>query len=154
MSPWQAFRRVTVPLLRPSLVAGSLLVGLYCLRDFGAVNLLQFGTFTRVLYNRYQAYRLDEAAAMALLLILLAGVLLLLDTRGRARYARLSAGSARIRPPVRLGAWRWPALAFVGLVVGLALGGLVSVVVPLALAWAMLGIWLGRAQAREAAGGQ
>ena len=37
---------------------------------------------------------------------------------------------------------------------GLALGGLVSVVVPLALAWAMLGIWLGRAQAREAAGGQ
>ena len=34
---------------------------------------------------------------------------------------------------------------------GLALGGLVSVVVPLALAWAMLGIWLGRAQARKAA---
>lgn len=29
---------------------------------------------------------------------------------------------------------------------GLALGGLVSVVVPLALAWAVLGIWLGRAQ--------
>ena len=28
---------------------------------------------------------------------------------------------------------------------GLALGGLVSVVVPLALAWAVLGIWLGRA---------
>lgn len=34
---------------------------------------------------------------------------------------------------------------------GLALGGLVGVVVPLALAWAMLGIWLGRAQARKAA---
>jgi AAA family ATP:ADP antiporter len=37
---------------------------------------------------------------------------------------------------------------------GLALGGLVSVVVPLALAWAMLGIWLGRAQARKAADSQ
>ena len=34
---------------------------------------------------------------------------------------------------------------------GMALGGLVSVVIPLALACAMLGIWLGRAQAREAA---
>jgi len=34
---------------------------------------------------------------------------------------------------------------------GLALGGLVSVVVPLALFWAMLGIWLGRAQQRRAA---
>ena len=33
---------------------------------------------------------------------------------------------------------------------GLALGGLVSVVIPLALVWAMLGIWLGRAQARKA----
>ena len=33
---------------------------------------------------------------------------------------------------------------------GLALGGLVNVVVPLALAWAALGIWLGRAQQRRA----
>ena len=32
---------------------------------------------------------------------------------------------------------------------GLALGGLVSVVVPLALAWAALGIWLGRAQRKR-----
>jgi AAA family ATP:ADP antiporter len=37
---------------------------------------------------------------------------------------------------------------------GVALGGLVSVVVPLALAWAVLGIWLGRAQARKAAESQ
>jgi len=34
--------------------------------------------------------------------------------------------------------------------IGLALGGLVGVVVPLALAWAMLGIWLGRAQHKRA----
>jgi len=36
---------------------------------------------------------------------------------------------------------------------GLALGGLVSVVVPLALVWAALGIWLGRAQQRHADAG-
>ncbi|WP_457021031.1 NTP/NDP exchange transporter [Luteimonas sp. A611] len=36
--------------------------------------------------------------------------------------------------------------------VGLALGGLVTVVVPLALFWAMLGIWLGRAQQRRSGG--
>jgi len=34
--------------------------------------------------------------------------------------------------------------------VGLALGGLATVVVPLALFWAMLGIWLGRTQQRTA----
>lgn len=34
---------------------------------------------------------------------------------------------------------------------GMAMGGLVSVVLPLALVWVMLGLWLGRAQARRAA---
>ena len=33
---------------------------------------------------------------------------------------------------------------------GLALGGLASIVVPLAVAWAAIGLWLGRAQARYA----
>lgn len=131
LSPVAAFRRVTIPYLRPSLVAGSLLVALYCLRDFGAVNLLQYGTFTRVIYNRYRAFRLDEAAAMALLLVLLALVILLLDhhSRGRAGYARLSAGSARAHKPIRLGPWKWPAMLFLSVVVMTALvipaGGLV-----------------------------
>ncbi|HUD42038.1 MAG TPA: MFS transporter [Dokdonella sp.] len=35
---------------------------------------------------------------------------------------------------------------------GLAVGGLAGVVVPIALLWAVLGIWLGRAQARRASG--
>jgi AAA family ATP:ADP antiporter len=34
---------------------------------------------------------------------------------------------------------------------GMAMGALVSVVLPLALVWVMLGLWLGRAQARRAA---
>ncbi|KPN16843.1 MFS transporter [Xanthomonas sp. Mitacek01] len=37
--------------------------------------------------------------------------------------------------------------------VGLAIGGLLGVVLPLAFAWAALGIWLGRAHARRAATG-
>ncbi len=130
-SPRWAFWRITVPMLRPSLAAGSLLVALYCLRDFGAVNLLRFGTFTRVIYNRYQVYRLDEAAAMSLILVALAAFILFLEHRGRGRgrYARLSAGSARAMQPVRLGVWKWPALLFVGFIVFVSLvipaGGLV-----------------------------
>ncbi len=60
---------------------------------------------------------------MALLLVALAGVLLFIDhrSRGRGRYARLSAGCARVGPPVRLGAWKWPALVFVALLVFMAL---------------------------------
>lgn len=130
-TPRQTFWRVTVPVLRPSLIAGSLLVALYCLRDFGAVNLLQYSTFTRIIYNRYQAYRLDEAAAMALLLVALAAVLLYMDHRSRdgRHYARVSVGCARQRPVIRLGRWTVPALLFMSTVIFLALvvpaGGLV-----------------------------
>lgn len=135
-SPIQAFHRVTLPYLRPSLTAGSLLVALYCLRDFGAVSMLQFGTFTRIIYNRYQAYRLEEAAAMALVLVVAVGALLYLDfrNRGSGRYARLSAGCARPRPLTRLGAWKVPALLFVMLIIFVAL------VVPAG----GLAYWLGR----------
>src|SRR3546814_19222264 len=44
---WTTFRRVVLPQLRPSIVAGSLLVALYTLSDFGAVSMLRFERFTR-----------------------------------------------------------------------------------------------------------
>ena len=144
LSSRRAFLRVSVPALRPALAAGSVLVALYCLRDFGAVSLLQFGTFTRVIYNRYQSFRLDEAAAMSLLLVTATLVLLYLDqrSRSRGRYARLSAGCARALPVTRLGMWKVPALAFVALVVFFAL------VIPTA----GLVYWLGRGFSQDLAG--
>lgn len=124
LTPWQAFRRVTLPHLRPSIVAGALLVALYVLRDFGAVTMLQVNTFTRIIYNRYLGYQLETAATLALLLVLLTVVILHLEqrTRGRARYERLSSGAARVRRPTPLGRWRLPALAFVAATVFASLG--------------------------------
>lgn len=130
-SPWQAFRRVTLPYLRPGIVAGSLLVALYTLRDFGAVTMLQYSTFTRIIYNRYLGFRLDTAAAMAMVLVVLTAVILIFEyrSRGRAQYARLSIGAARQMTPTRLGRWKIPALLYAGSVVFMALvvpvGGLV-----------------------------
>ncbi len=119
LSPWQAFWRVTLPYLRPSIVAGGLLVLLYCLRDFGAVTMLQYSTFTRVIFNRYLAYKLDAATALALVLVALTAVILFLEqrTRGRARYGRTGVGAARATRLAPLGRWKWPALLFVGTVV-------------------------------------
>ncbi len=131
VSPRRAFFRVTLPYLRPSILAGSLLVSLYVLRDFGAVTMLQYSTFTRIIYNRYTGYRLDAAAALALALAALTAVILIFEhkSRGRARYARASTGAARQRRPAPLGKWTAPALAFVASVVFVALivpaGGLV-----------------------------
>ncbi len=119
LSSWQANWRVVLPQLRPSLAAGGLLVTLYVLRDFGAVTMWQYSTFTRLIYNRYLSYKLDAAAALAIVLVVLTVVVVLLEARarGKARYARLSAGSARRAEPVALGHWRWPALLFLGAVI-------------------------------------
>jgi iron(III) transport system permease protein len=124
LGPRQVFWRVTLPHLRPGILAGSLLVTLYVLRDFGAVTTLQYNTFTRIIYNRYLSYRLDMAALFALVLVIMALIILFLEqrSRGRARYARLSSGCSRRRDPARLGKWKAPALAFTGAITTLALG--------------------------------
>lgn len=136
MSPGRAFFRVTLPYLRPSIAAGGLLVVLYVVRDFGAVTMWQYSTFTRIIYNRYLSYKLDAAAALALVVILITISILLFDsrTRGKARYDRLSIGAARQRRPVKLGRWHW--------LVHLSLGFLVftSLILP---ALALL-FWLWR----------
>jgi iron(III) transport system permease protein len=123
-TPWQAFWRVTLPHLRPSIWAGALLVALYVLRDFGAVTMLRYDTFTRIIYIQYGSFTSRSlAAAMALVLIVLTAVILFMEmrTRGKAAYARQSVGCTRQARLVKLGHWRWPALSFIGSVVTIAL---------------------------------
>ena len=137
LSPWQAFRRVTLPHLKPAIVAGSLLIALYVLRDYGAVTMMRFDTFTRIIYIQYQTI-LDRslAASLALVLVGMTAAILYFEfrTRGRAHYTRRSAGAARQAQQVKLGRWRYPALLFIGSVV------LVALVMPAA----GLGYWLWR----------
>ena len=117
-TPWQTFWHVTLPQLRPALAAGSLLVILYTLRDFGAVAILRYNTFTRAIYVQYQS-SLDRsaAAALSLILILLTLILLALETRTQIA-TRQDSANPRVRPPaiVSLGKWKWPALLFCGAV--------------------------------------
>ena len=119
-STWTTFRRVTLPLLRPAIAAGALLVALYTLSDFGAVSLLQYETFTRAIYVQYEsAFDRTLAAALSLVLVALAFGILAMEalTRGQTRYYRSSASITRPPGIVRLERWRWPALAFCALVV-------------------------------------
>jgi len=125
LSSWQAFRRVTLPQLRPALAAGGLIVALYVLSDFGAVSIMRFDAFTRVIYTSYQSsFDRTPAAVLGLLLVAVTVVLVWLEsrTRGRAQYARVGAGGARVPIVAPLGRWRWPAFAAVGGAAALALG--------------------------------
>jgi iron(III) transport system permease protein len=116
--------RVTLPAARPSIAAASLMVALYVLSDFGAVSLTGYSTLTTSIYVRYESL-LDRGAAaiLAVVLVCLAGVLVLLASRWRLRGSahRSTPGTGRSAQPVRLGGWRWPALAFCGTVTGLFL---------------------------------
>ena len=136
------FARVTLPLLRPSIMAGSLLAALYTLSDFGAVSLLRYETFTYSIFIQYET-ALDRAVAAGLSLALVGVALTLLvaegQTRGRAQYYRVTPGASRDQAVFRLGRWRWPAAAYASLIVGLSLAA------PLALlvSWAVRGLAAG-----------
>lgn len=134
---WATFRRLVLPQLRPALVSGCLLIALYALSDFGGPSLMRFDSFTRVIYIRYEAtFDRTGAAALASALAALALAIVALDvwSRGRQRFDAVR-GGARPAGRVALGRWRWPAIAFVAVVLGFAL------VLPLGV----LGYWFARA---------
>lgn len=118
------YRTVVLPQLVPAMGAGGLLVALYVLSDFGAVSILRYDSFTRAIYTSYSAsFDRSGAAYLAALLVVVMLVVLWLEgrTRRSGAFHRSTPGSARPAPIVRLGRWRWPALAFCGTVTGLCL---------------------------------
>ena len=131
------FWRVVLPQLRPSILAGSLLVALYTLSDFGAVSMLRYDTFTRAIYVQYRgALNRGAAAVLGLMLVALTIAVLAGEQRirGREQLHRLHAGGSRHHTPVRLGRWSIPATAALALLMVLAL------VVPMSV----IGFWMWR----------
>ena len=136
---WRTFWRVVVPQLRVPLAAGSLLVALYVVSDFGAVSILRFDTFTRAIFVQMQSsFDRSAAAVLGLELVALVGVILVVEavTRSRGRYYTGGISAARRPRRVRLGRWRWAALGFLTL---LALSALVTPLVAL-LDWLIRGL--------------
>lgn len=138
----QVFVGVTLPMLRPALAGGAVLVALYTLSDFGAVSLFRYETFTWAIYLQYRsAFDRTAAAVLSLVLVALALVVLTMEsqTRGVERYARSGAGVARSSHVIALGPWRWPALSFCALVLALSLVLPIGVLVY----WLALGLQAG-----------
>lgn len=123
--PVSAFRRAVSPLLLPAAAAGGLLAALYVLSDFGAVSLLRFDSFTRVIYTSFRAsFDRTTAAVLALVLVVLAVGFVLLERRARGRDDRwrVGGGVSRVPTQIGLGRLRLPALAALVALYGLALG--------------------------------
>lgn len=123
-SPRDVFRSVVLPQLAPAIGAGGVLVALYVLSDFGAVSIMRFNSFTRDIYIAYESgFGRTQAAALGMVLVIVMLVLFAIYARVRAARAlhRVTPGTQRPAQPVRLGHWRWPALAFCGAVAAIAL---------------------------------
>ena len=125
--PAETFRTVVLPQARAAMAGGALLVFLYVIADFGAVQLLRYDTLTRAIYANYL---LDPPTAVALSLAL--GLLAIAVVVAQRRVAGGRRPDARRegRPlTVPLGRWRGPATAFVGGLLALALAAPVAVLV-------------------------
>ena len=107
VSRMQTMLRVTLPLLRPALVAGLSLVVLYVVSDFGAVSLLRFQTLTYAVYQQMTGrYDYMAASVLSLLLVLFALAFLITERwfRHRSRYYQ-TAGRYRTADRVRCSFW-------------------------------------------------
>lgn len=109
LGPWGSFFRVSLPLARPAVVAGTALALMETLADFGTVSYFGVQTFTTGIYRAWFSLG-DRIAAAQLSAALLAFVVLVLAfehmSRGRARFnntSRQASMPVRLRLPRALG---------------------------------------------------
>jgi iron(III) transport system permease protein len=129
MRPLQAARRIVLPLARPSLAAGGLLVALETLSDFATVQYFGVDTLSVGIYKVWRGQFDRPAATVLALLVLLLALALLAGERWLRRGARFSSPVRDTTPmaAVRLkGAKAWAATGACLLVLALA------VVIPVA----------------------
>ena len=127
MRPLQAARRIVLPLARPSLAAGALLVAFEVLSDFATVQYFGVDTLSVGIYKVWRGQFDRPAATVLALLVLLLALALLGGERWLRRGARFSPSVRDTTPmaAVRLtGARAWAATAACSLVL------LLAVVIP------------------------
>ncbi len=91
-SPWQAFRRVTLPLAWRSILSGMIMMWARGLSEFGAIVILAYHPMVApvLIYERFEAYGLDYALPVASLMILISLIIfVLLRMTTRRRTGRL-----------------------------------------------------------------
>ncbi len=107
-SPFQSFFKIIFPLVRPTIVGGSLLVSLYVLSDFGAVSLLRFNTFTIAIFNRmYNSISNYGVLEISLLAIIFCFIILFIESRSKNEARHFSNSKLSDNKKADLGFWKW-----------------------------------------------
>lgn len=134
------FLKVVLPLLRPAIGAGAILVSLYVLSDFGAISMLRYTTFTAAIYYQMGSFDRMSAAMLSVVLIAITLIFLWMESRTR-KHIRYSQQNGTYRRPltIPLGRWKPLALAFVIFI------SVIGVFLPLAVLiyWSLQGWQMG-----------
>jgi iron(III) transport system permease protein len=101
-SPFRRMFSVTLPLLRPSIVAGVALVILYVVSDFGAVSLLRYQTLTYAVFQQMTGRSDNQAAGILSILLVVLALLFLLTERWFRQKSRFYQTTGRYRAPQRM----------------------------------------------------
>lgn len=123
--PFGIFRSVTLREIRVATTGGALLVALYTMSEFGAVSIMRYESLTQTIYRSYRASfdrRPPAVLGCLLVAIMLVPVLLAARWAPRAPVAKVGAGVARTRRPVRLGIWQLPTQVVLVAVMGTTFG--------------------------------
>lgn len=116
-TPWQSFRRLSLPLARPAIMVGASLVAMETLADFATVHFFAINTLTTAIYDTWLGYGSLATAARLSCLMLLAVVLLIAlerSSRQRQQVFQKSMGHEQpLRYPLKgasrllAGLWCW-----------------------------------------------
>ncbi len=114
-SPWESFRRISLPLARPSIAVGLSLVAMETVGDFGTVSYFAVNTLTTAVYDTWLGYSSLTAAAKISAIMLVIVILLLSAERYSRRRQKLFQNQFSSREDFRyeLQGWKkWLALTW------------------------------------------
>ena len=142
------FWRVSLPQARPAIAAGTAIVMMETLNDFGTVDYFAVQTLTTGIFSLWlESYNPGGAAQLALLAVAIVGVLLWVEKMGRrkARFNKSGRQLTRIQPQTVTGAVSVLALLYCS--IPISIGFLIPLIVLVKPAlsdtnlWSGVGLW-------------
>ena len=120
---WQILRKVALPMARPQIAAGVLLVIMETMTDYGTVSYFGFPTLSErivVLWNA--SFDVGAATQLATSMVFIALLLIVLERtmRGKARFYQQGGHGQPMRRHVLPRGWKWAAASACGLLLGVA----------------------------------
>ncbi len=100
MTPMRAFWHVVLPMARPWIVAGTALVAMETLADFGTVAVFNYDTFTTAIYRAwFGMFSINAALELAAVLLVFVAIVFALERRSRANLRFVTARDMTSQPP-------------------------------------------------------